>query len=440
MRARLEESSRLMAGPSNASNMVVGLDIGTSKVVAIVGQPTDDGGIEIAGIGSHPSRGMKKGVVINIESTVLSIQRAVEEAELMAGCDIHSVYVGVAGSHISSMNSDGVVAIKDREVTPSDIDRVIDSARARAISEGQRVLHVLPQEFSIDTQGGIREPLGMSGVRLEARVHLVTAAMNAVQNIEKCVRRCGLEVDAIILEQLASSMAVLTEDERELGVCMVDIGGGTTDIAVFTEGAIRHTSVIPIAGDQVTNDIAMALRTPTQHAEEIKVKYACALTQLAASDELIKVPSVGDRPARDLSRQALAEVVEPRYEELFTLVRDELRRSGYEDLVAAGVVLTGGTSRMEGVVELAEEIFHMPVRIACPQNVRGLADVVRNPIYSTGVGLLHYALKETRQGHGRQTQGSVISVQARREDAGRRGLKEGMPALARLKGWLKGNF
>ncbi|MBE0488776.1 MAG: cell division protein FtsA [Halomonas sp.] len=429
-----------MAGPSNASNMVVGLDIGTSKVVAIVGQPTDDGGIEIAGIGSHPSRGMKKGVVINIESTVLSIQRAVEEAELMAGCDIHSVYVGVAGSHISSMNSDGVVAIKEREVTPSDIDRVIDSARARAISEGQRVLHVIPQEFSIDTQGGIREPLGMSGVRLEARVHLVTAALNAVQNIEKCVRRCGLEVDAIILEQLASSMAVLTEDERELGVCMVDIGGGTTDIAVFTEGAIRYTAVIPIAGDQVTNDIAMALRTPTQHAEEIKVKYACALTQLAASDEMIKVPSVGDRPARDLSRQALAEVVEPRYEELFTLVRDELRRSGYEDLVAAGVVLTGGTSRMEGVVELAEEIFHMPVRIACPQNVRGLADVVRNPIYSTGVGLLHYALQETRQGHGRQAQGSVIPVPARREDASRRGLKENMPALARLKGWLKGNF
>ncbi|MCE0731398.1 cell division protein FtsA [Halomonas sp. G15] len=429
-----------MAGPSNASNMVVGLDIGTSKVVAIVGQPTDDGGIEIAGIGSHPSRGMKKGVVINIESTVQSIQRAVEEAELMAGCDIHSVYVGVAGSHISSMNSDGVVAIKEREVTPSDIDRVIDSARARAISEGQRVLHVLPQEFAIDAQGGIREPLGMSGVRLEARVHLVTAALNAVQNIEKCVRRCGLEVDAIILEQLASSMAVLTEDERELGVCMVDIGGGTTDIAVFTEGAIRYTAVIPIAGDQVTNDIAMALRTPTQHAEEIKVKYACALTQLAASDEMIKVPSVGDRPARDLSRQALAEVVEPRYEELFTLVRDELRRSGYEDLVAAGVVLTGGTARMEGVVELAEEIFHMPVRIACPQNVRGLADVVRNPIYSTGVGLLHYALQETRQGHGRQAQGSMMSAQSRREDAARRGDREGLSALTRLKGWLKGNF
>ncbi len=429
-----------MAGLSNASNMVVGLDIGTSKVVAIVGQRTDDGGIEIAGIGSHPSRGMKRGVVINIESTVQSIQRAVEEAELMAGCDIHSVYVGVAGSHISSMNSDGVVAIKEREVTPSDIERVIDSARARAISEGQRVLHVLPQEFSIDAQGGIREPLGMSGVRLEAQVHLVTAAMNAVQNIEKCVRRCGLEVDAIILEQLASSMAVLTEDERELGVCMVDIGGGTTDMAVFSEGAIRHTAVIPIAGDQVTNDIAMALRTPTQHAEEIKVKYACALTQLAASDEMIKVPSVGDRPARDLSRQALAEVVEPRYEELFTLIRDELRRSGYEDMVAAGVVLTGGTSRMEGVSELAEEIFHMPVRIASPQNVKGLADVVRNPIYATGVGLLHYALKEGPNSHGRQSQVGVSSASTGRHDVSRREDKDSNTALARIKGWFKGNF
>ncbi len=424
-----------MPGQSNASNMVVGLDIGTSKVVAIVGQPTDDGGLEIAGIGSHPSRGMKKGVVINIESTVQSIQRAVEEAELMAGCDIHSVYVGIAGSHISSMNSDGVVAIKDREVTPSDIDRVIDSARARAISEGQRILHVLPQEFAIDTQEGIREPLGMSGVRLEARVHLVTAALNAVQNIEKCVRRCGLEVDAIILEQLASSHAVLTEDERELGVCMVDIGGGTTDIAVFTEGAIRHTAVIPIAGDQVTNDIAMALRTPTQYAEDIKVKYACALTQLASSDEMIKVPSVGERPARDLSRQALAEVVEPRYEELFTLVREELRRSGYEDLVAAGVVLTGGTSRMEGVVELAEEIFHMPVRIASPQNVRGLADVVRNPIYSTGVGLLLYGMRDAKH-----TQSRAVSAQPRREEVSRRGLKDGISALERVKGWFKGNF
>lgn len=428
-----------MAGSPNASNMVVGLDIGTSKVVAIVGQPTDDGGIEIAGIGSHASRGMKRGVVINIESTVQSIQRAVEEAELMAGCDIHSVFVGVAGSHISSMNSDGVVAIKEREVTTSDIDRVIDSARARAISEGQRVLHVLPQEFAIDAQGGIREPLGMSGVRLEAQVHLVTAALNAVQNIEKCVRRCSLEVDAIILEQLASSMAVLTEDERELGVCMVDIGGGTTDMAIFTEGAIRYTAVIPIAGDQVTNDIAMALRTPTQHAEEIKVKYACALTQLAASDELIKVPSVGDRPARDLSRQALAEVVEPRYEELFTLIRDELRRSGYEDMVAAGIVLTGGTSRMEGVSELAEEIFHMPVRIACPQNVKGLSDVVRNPIYATGVGLLHYALQENRHGHSRDGL-NAKSQTGGRHDGARHELKENRSPWLKMKSWFKGNF
>ncbi|WP_456267541.1 cell division protein FtsA [Kushneria sp. AK178] len=427
-----------MAGETNASNMVVGLDIGTSKVVAIVGQPTDDGGIEIAGIGSHPSHGMKKGVVINIESTVQSIQRAVEEAELMAGCDIHSVYVGIAGSHISSMNSDGVVAIKEREVAPSDIDRVIDSARARAISEGQRILHVLPQEYAIDTQEGIREPLGMSGVRLEARVHLVTAALNAVQNIEKCVRRCGLEVDDIILEQLASSHAVLTEDERELGVCMVDIGGGTTDIAVFTEGAIRHTAVIPIAGDQVTNDIAMALRTPTQYAEDIKVKYACALTQLASSDEMIKVPSVGDRPARDLSRQHLAEVVEPRYEELFTLVRDELRRSGYEDLVAAGIVLTGGTSRMEGVGELAEEIFHMPVRIACPQNVRGLADVVRNPIYSTGVGLLLYGMKYSR--YSRSTAQPRREEQPRRYQSERQDNERLSSTITRIKGWLKGNF
>src|SRR5690554_3147742 len=411
-----------MAGPSNASNMVVGLDIGTSKVVAIVGQPTDDGGIEIAGIGSHPSHGMKKGVVINIESTVQSIQRAVEEAELMAGCDIHSVYVGVAGSHISSMNSDGVVAIKEREVTPSDIDRVIDSARARAISEGQRVLHVLPQEFAIDTQGGIREPLGMSGVRLEARVHLVTAASNAVQNIEKCVRRCGLEVDAIILEQLASSMAVLTEDERELGVCMVDIGGGTTDIAVFTEGAIRHTSVIPIADDQVTNDITMALRTPTQHAEEIKVKYACALAKLAGPEETIKVPSVGERPPRDLSRQALAEVVEPRYDELFTLIQAELRRSGFEDMIPAGIVLTGGTAKMEGAVELAEEIFHMPVRLGVPQEFKGLSDVVRNPIYATGVGLLHYGMKH----HGDPQHGGP---EQSRESP-----------LIKVKRWFKGNF
>ena len=325
-------------GSAQDKMMIVGLDIGTSKVVAIVGEIGPDGGIEVVGIGSHPSKGMKKGVVVNIESTVQSIQRAIEEAELMAGCQIHSVYVGIAGSHIRSLNSHGIVAIKDGEVFGPDLERVIDAAQAVAIPADQKILHILPQEYVIDNQEGIKEPLGMSGVRLEAKVHLVTCAVNAAQNIEKCIRRCGLEVEEIILEQLASSYSVLTEDERELGVCLVDVGGGTTDIAIFTDGSIRHTGVIPIAGDQVTNDIAMALRTPTQHAEEIKIKYACALTQLAGADETIKVPSVGDRAPRDLSRQSLAEVVEPRYDELFTLVQAELRRSGFEDMVAAGIV------------------------------------------------------------------------------------------------------
>ncbi|MDZ4193564.1 MAG: cell division protein FtsA, partial [Pseudomonas sp.] len=333
---------------AQSGKMIVGLDIGTSKVVALVGEVTADGQLEIVGIGTHPSRGLKKGVVVNIESTVASIQRAVEEAQLMAGCRIHSAFVGVAGNHIRSLNSHGIVAIRDREVSPADIERVLDAAQAVAIPADQRVLHTLAQDYVIDNQEGVREPLGMSGVRLEAKVHVVTCAVNAAQNIEKCVRRCGLEVDDIILEQLASAYSVLTEDEKELGVCLVDIGGGTTDIAIFTEGAIRHTAVIPIAGDQVTNDIAMALRTPTQYAEEIKIRYACALAKLAGAGETIKVPSVGDRPPRDLSRQSLAEVVEPRYDELFTLVQAELRRSGYEDLIPAGIVMTGGTAKMEG--------------------------------------------------------------------------------------------
>lgn len=383
---------------SSESKLIVGLDIGTSKVVAIVGSVTPVGDLEIIGIGSHRSNGLKKGVVVNIESTVQSIQRAVEEAELMAGCQIHSVYAGIAGSHIRSMNSHGIVAIKDREVFTQDLDRVIDAAQAVAIPADQKILHILPQEYLIDEQEGVKEPLGMSGVRLEAKVHLVSCAVNAAQNIEKCIRRCGLEVDDIILEQLASSYAVLTEDEKELGVCMVDIGGGTTDIAIFTEGAIRHTGVIPIAGDQVTNDIAMALRTPTPHAEDLKIKYACALAKLTGPEETIKVPSVGDREPRDLSRQALAEVVEPRYDELFTLVQAELSRSGYVDMIAAGIVLTGGTAKMEGVIELAEEIFHMPVRLGTPQNISGLKDIVNNPIYSTGVGLLKYGAKQQREG------------------------------------------
>lgn len=404
-------------------NLIVGLDIGTSKVVAIVGEITPDNEVEIIGLGSHPSRGLKKGVVINIESTVQSIQRAVEEAELMAGCQIHSVYAGIAGSHVRSLNSHGIVAIRDKEVMPADVGRVIDAARAVAIPADQKILHILPQEFIIDDQESIREPVGMSGVRLEAKVHMVTGAVSAAQNIIKCVRRCGLEVDDIILEQLASSYAVLTDDEKELGVCLVDIGGGTTDIAVFTEGAIRHTAVIPIAGDQVTNDIAVALRTPTQYAEDIKIKYACALTQLASVDETIEVPSVGDRPDRRLARQTLAEVVEPRYEELFTLIQAELRRSGFEDLCAAGIVLTGGSSKMEGAVELAEEIFHMPVRLGVPQYVTGLVDVVRSPIHSTGVGLLLFGLQN----------------QAVRESEARMG--NGFKSVwNRMKNWFQGNF
>jgi cell division protein FtsA len=404
-------------------NLIVGLDIGTSKVVAIVGEITPDNEVEIIGLGSHPSRGLKKGVVVNIESTVQSIQRAIEEAELMSGCQINSVYAGIAGSHIRSLNSHGIVAIRDKEVTSADVERVIDAARAVAIPADQKILHILPQEFIIDEQESIREPIGMSGVRLEAKVHMVTGAVSAAQNIIKCVRRCGLEVDDIILEQLASSHSVLTDDEKELGVCLVDIGGGTTDIAVFTEGAIRHTAVIPIAGDQVTNDIAVALRTPTQYAEEIKIKYACALTQLASADETIEVPSVGERPDRRLARQTLAEVVEPRYEELFTLIQAELRRSGFEDLCAAGIVLTGGSSKMEGAVELAEEIFHMPVRLGAPQYVTGLVDVVRNPIHSTGVGLLLFGYQnramresETRMGNGFKS------------------------VWNRMKNWFQGNF
>ena len=386
-----------MTNPNNG-RILVGLDIGTSKVVAIVAELGLEGEIDIIGIGSHPSKGLKKGVVVNIETTVESIRRAIEEAELMAGCQIEQVYAGIAGSHIRGLNSHGIVAIRDKEVFHADIERVIDAAQAVAIPADQKVLHVLPQESVIDDQEGVTEPLGMSGVRLEAKVHLITCAVNAYQNIEKCIKKCGLEVEDIILEQLASGDAVLTEDEKDLGVCLVDIGGGTTDIAIFSEGAIRHTAVIPIAGDQVTNDIAMALRTPTPNAEEIKIKYACALGSLAQENETIKIPSVGDRSDRDLSRQALAEVVEPRYEELFSLVQAELRRSGFEDLVAAGIVLTGGTSKIEGAIELAEEIFHMPVSLGKPKNVAGLSDIVRNPIYSTAVGLLHYGANQQTRG------------------------------------------
>jgi cell division protein FtsA len=404
-------------------NVIVGLDIGTSKVVALVGEITADGAIEVVGLGSQPSRGLKKGVVVNIESTVQSIQRAIEEAELMADCEINAVYAGIAGSHVRSLNSHGVVAIRDREATHGDVEHVIDAAKAVAIPADQRILHVLPQEFIIDGQEGIRDPIGMSGVRLEAKVHIVTGADSAAQNIIKCVQRCGLVVEDVVLEQLASSFAVLTDDEKELGVCLVDVGGGTTDIAVFGNGAIRHTAVIPIAGDQVTNDIAVSMRTPTQYAEDIKIRYACALSQLANPDESIEVPSVGDRPARRLARQTLAEIVEPRYEELFNLIREELRRSGFEEMIAAGIVLTGGSARMEGAIELAEEIFHVPVRLGLPGHVKGLSDVVRNPIYSTGVGLLLYARENSAAASGAAALGGNVAG-----------------VFERMKSWFKGNF
>ncbi len=404
-------------------NLIVGLDIGTSKVVAIVGEISEDDTIEVIGIGTHPSRGLKKGVVVNIESTVHSIRRAVEEAELMAGCDIHAVYAGIAGSHIRSLNSHGIVGIRDKEVSESDVERCIDAARAVAIPADQKILHILPQEFVIDSQEGIRDPIGMSGVRMEAKVHMVTGAESAAQNIVKCVQRCGLQVDDIVLEQLASSYSVLTEDEKELGSCIVDIGGGTTDIAVFLGGAIQHTAVIPIAGDQVTNDIAVSMRTPKPYAEDIKIKYACALSQLANPDETIEVPSVGDRPPRRLARQTLAEVVEPRYEELFGLVRDELRRSGFEEHIAAGVVITGGSAKMEGAVELAEEVFHMPVRLGAPQFITGLSEVVRNPIHATGVGLLLYGFERLRE--PQYTGGSGVGVR---------------DIWTRMKAWFQGQF
>jgi len=403
--------------------LVVGLDIGTSKIVAIVAELKPEGGFEIIGMGSHPSRGLKKGVVVNIETTVNALQRALEEAELMADCKIREVYTGIAGNHIKSFNSQGMVAIKDKEVAQMDIDRVIETAKAVQIPNDQQILHVLNQEFIIDGQEDVREPLGMSGVRLEVKVHIVTGAVSAAQNIIKCVRRCGLEVNDLILQPLASSVAVLSDDEKDLGVCLIDIGGGTTDMAVFTHGAIRHTAVIPIAGDQITNDIAMALRTPTKDAEDIKQRFGCALSQLADPQEMVDVPGVGDRSSRQLSSKTLAEVIEPRVEELYSLVQTELRRSGYEELLSSGVVLTGGSSAMRGMVELGEEIFHMPVRIGLPQYAGGLAEVVRSTRYATGVGLLIAGADEHRQ-----------------RDAARMHINSFQQVLERMKHWFTGNF
>jgi cell division protein FtsA len=373
-------------------NLIVGLDIGTTKICAIVGNVTEDG-IDIVGIGTSPSRGLRKGVVINIESTVASIRKAVEEAELMAGCEIKSVYAGIAGGHIKGFNSQGIIAIKNREVSPEDVKRVIDAAKAIAIPMDREVIHILPQEFIIDDQDGIREPLGMSGVRLEARVHIVTGAVASAQNIIKSCNRAGLDVADIALEQLASSEAVLSAEEKELGVALIDIGGGTTDIAIFIDGAIKHTSVLSLGGNQMTNDIAVGLRTPMAEAEKIKQKYGCCLSSLVGKDETIEVPSVGGRKPRVLSRQLLAEILEPRVQEIFDLVNREIVKSGYDDVIASGVVITGGSTILEGMPELAEQVFNLPVRRGVPTNIGGLIDVVNSPVYATGVGLVVYGSK-----------------------------------------------
>ncbi|MEC8466158.1 MAG: cell division protein FtsA [Pseudomonadota bacterium] len=380
-------------------NYIAALDIGTSKVVCLIGSISDSHSIEIVAMGSYPSSGLKKGVVVNIDATTDAIQKSIEQAKNSFEGKIKNVFVGIAGNHIKSLNSHGIVGIKDKEVTQLDIEKVIDAAQAVAIPSDQRVLHVLPQEFVIDDQDAIREPLGMSGVRLESHVHLVTCANNAIQNIEKCVKRCGIGIDGFVLEQLASSYSILSNDEKELGVCIVDIGGGTTDIAIFNNGSICFTGVIPIAGDQVTSDIAVALRTPTPQAEELKQKFGCAVSEFTKEADSIEVAGVGGRPPRELSRKVLSEIIEPRYVELFELVLAEIQRNGFENKIPAGIVLTGGTSRMEGVAELAESIFKTTVRIGIPNNFKGMETILKNPIYATSLGLLNYGFDKIMQGY-----------------------------------------
>ncbi len=403
-------------------DIVVGLDIGTAKIMVVVAEVQQGGQLKLAGLGVAPSNGLKRGVVVNIDATVQSIQQALKEAELMADCRIGRVYTGITGSHIRGMNSSGMVAIKDREVMPADVARVIETAKAINISTDQRLLLVEPQEFIIDGQE-VKEPIGMSGIRLEAKVHIVTGAQSAAENIIKCVRRCGLEVDQLMLNPLASSQAVLTDDEKELGVALVDIGAGTTDIAIFAGGAIRHTAVVPIAGDLITSDIAMALRTPTKDAEDIKVESGCAKQLLADPDQQVEVPGLGDRSPRLLGRQALAGVIEPRVEEIFALVQQVIRESGHEELLSSGIVLTGGSAVMSGMVELGEDIFLKPVRRGIPKYASALSDMVAQPRAATVMGLLEEARLARLRGHKvSQKAGSVQS------------------ALGRVKDWFVGNF
>ncbi|MBT6600414.1 MAG: cell division protein FtsA [Nitrospina sp.] len=390
---------------SKKNNYVVGLDIGTTKICCIIGEISHNNQVDIIGLGQYPSRGLRKGVVVNIDSTVESIKNAVEEAELMAGCEIDSVFVGIAGGHINSLNSHGIVAAQGKEITQKDVDRVIDAAKAIAIPLDREVIHVLPQEYIVDSQDGIKTPLGMSGIRLEAKVHIVTAAVTSAQNIVRCVNKAGLSVQDIVLEQLASSESVLSSDERELGVAMIDIGGGTSDLAIFYQEAIKHTYVLTIAGAQMTNDIAIGLRTPNQEAEKIKHAYGCALSALVAEDETIEVSSVGGREARAVSRQILSEILEARAKEMFEMLNHEINVSGFRDIVSSGVVLTGGASSLPGMGELAEEIFQLPVRVGVPANLGGLVDVVSSPMYATSTGLIQYGMKSVKAGKTRELEG-----------------------------------
>jgi cell division protein FtsA len=403
-------------------DLLVGLDIGTSKVVALVAELSPEGQFNVLGLGQTSSKGLKKGVVVNIEATVQSIQKALEEAELMSDRRIIQVFTGIAGNHIVSFNSSGMVAIRDKEVGTGDVERVLETAKAINIPTDQQILHILIQEFIIDGQEDVREPIGMSGLRLEVKVHIVTGAVSAAQNIVKCVRRCGLEVNDLILQPLASSLAVLTDDEKELGVVLIDIGGGTTDIAIYSQGSIRHTAVIPIAGDQITNDIAMALRTPTIEAEDLKIHHGVAKQELADATAMIDVPGVGDREPRPMSKQALAAVIEPRVEELFTLVRNIVRESGYEDMVSSGIVLTGGTAMMPGMVELAEQVFLKHARIGSPEYRGHLHEVLRSPRYSTGLGLLMEGKAQLMRGRRSLQGGNFQGV------------------VSRMKEWFTGNF
>jgi cell division protein FtsA len=384
--------------PKN-DQVLVGLDIGTSKIACVVAESSPDGRLDVIGIGTHPSRGLRKGVVVNIESTVESIRLAIEEAELMSGVDIQSVFTGIAGSHIRGYNSHGVVATKSSEVMREDVERVIDAAKAMNIPADQKILHILPQEYIIDNQDGIREPIGMSGVRLEAKVHIVTGAVSSAQNIVKCCNRCDLDVSDMVLEQIASSEAVLMQDEKDIGVVLVDMGGGTTDIAVFLNGAVRHTAVIPIGGDHLTNDLVIGLRTSAREADQLKRKYGACVTSLVSPEDQIEIPSVGGRAPRPMPRQVMAQILEPRVEEIFEMIKNELQRSGYQELVAAGIVLTGGSALLDGMIELAEDIFDMPVRLGRPQGIGGLADVVSSPMYATGVGLILYGQRYRQNLH-----------------------------------------